>query len=233
MIAETFINRPVTAIVVSIVIALLGGICVMTLPVNQYPKITPPAVSVSANYTGADAITVEQTVATPVEEAINGVKGMEYIQSNSTSTGMMSVNATFKVGTNVDIATLDVQNRVGIAKPLLPSTVSRLGLTVRARNISALMMVALYSPKGTHNITPMLNLQWTSGSTPTGGLLIEPPIREQWLPQHPQDAGLVQKATFQKPARGKLHGGERIQTLEVYNPLSSKTPTGRKRAACL
>jgi len=153
MIAETFINRPVTAIVVSIVIALLGGICVMTLPVNQYPKITPPAVSVSANYTGADAITVEQTVATPVEEAINGVKGMEYIQSNSTSTGMMSVNATFKVGTNVDIATLDVQNRVGIAKPLLPSTVSRLGLTVRARNISALMMVALYSPKGTHNIT--------------------------------------------------------------------------------
>jgi HAE1 family hydrophobic/amphiphilic exporter-1 len=135
MIAETFINRPVTAIVVSIVIALLGGICVLTLPVNQYPKITPPAVSVSANYTGADAITVEQTVATPVEEAINGVKGMEYIQSNSTSTGLMLVNATFKVGTNVDIATLDVQNRVGIAKPLLPSTVSRLGLTVRARNI--------------------------------------------------------------------------------------------------
>jgi HAE1 family hydrophobic/amphiphilic exporter-1 len=153
MISETFINRPVTAIVVSIVIALLGMICLFTLPVNQYPKITPPAVSVSANYTGADAITVEQTVATPVEEAINGVKGMEYIQSNSTSTGMMSVNATFKVGTNVDIATLDLQNRVGIAKPLLPSTVSRLGLTVRARNISSLMMVALFSPKGTHKIT--------------------------------------------------------------------------------
>jgi HAE1 family hydrophobic/amphiphilic exporter-1 len=89
MIAETFINRPVTAIVVSIVIALLGGICVLTLPVNQYPKITPPAVSVSANYTGADAITVEQTVATPVEEAINGVKGMEYIQSNSRSEPML------------------------------------------------------------------------------------------------------------------------------------------------
>ena len=153
MIADTFIRRPVTAIVISLIIAILGTICALTLPVNQYPKITPPAVSVSANYTGADAITVEQTVATPVEEAINGVHGMEYIQSNSTSTGMVSINATFKVGTNIDIATLDVQNRVGIAKPLLPSQVRRLGLTVRARNISSLMNVTLYSPKGTHNIT--------------------------------------------------------------------------------
>jgi len=153
MIADTFIRRPVTAIVISLIIAILGTICALTLPVNQYPKITPPAVSVSANYTGADAITVEQTVATPVEEAINGVHGMEYIQSNSTSTGMVSINATFKVGTNIDIATLDVQNRVGIAKPLLPSQVRRLGLTVRARNISSLMNVTLFSPKGTHNIT--------------------------------------------------------------------------------
>jgi HAE1 family hydrophobic/amphiphilic exporter-1 len=153
MIADTFIKRPVTAIVVSLVIAIVGVICIFILPVNQYPNITPPAVSVSANYTGADAITVEQTVATPIEEAINGVKGMEYIQSNSTSTGLLSVNTTFKVGTNIDIATLDVQNRVGIAKPLLPSSVSRLGITVRAKNISALMLVALYSPKGTHNIT--------------------------------------------------------------------------------
>lgn len=153
MISETFINRPVTAIVISLVIAILGGICAFILPINQYPKITPPAVSVSGNYTGADAETVEQTVATPIEEAINGVQGMEYIQSNSTSTGMMSINTTFKVGTNIDVATLNVQNRVGIAKPLIPSSVSRLGLTVRARNTSALMMVALFSPKSSHNIT--------------------------------------------------------------------------------
>ena len=153
MIADTFINRPVTAIVTAIVIAILGIICIFTLPVNQYPNITPPGVSVNATYTGADAITVEQTVATPLEEAINGVKGMEFIQSNSTSTGSLSINVTFKVGTNVDIAALDVQNRVGIATPLLPSSVSRLGLTVRAKNTSALMMVAIYSPKGTHNIT--------------------------------------------------------------------------------
>ncbi len=153
MIADTFIKRPVTAIVISLVIAILGAICIFTLPVNQYPNITPPAVSVSATYTGADAITVEQNVATPVEEAINGVSGMEYIQSNSTSTGMMSINTTFKVGTNIDVATLNVQNRVSIAKPLLPSSVSRLGMTVRARNISQLMQVVLFSPKGTHNIT--------------------------------------------------------------------------------
>ena len=153
MIADTFIKRPVTAIVISLVIIILGIICVFTLPVNQYPNITPPAVSVSANYTGADAVTVEQTVATPVEEAINGAHGMEYIQSNSTNSGMMSINATFKVGTNIDIATLDVQNRVGIATPLLPASVSRLGLTVRAKNTSALMLVALYSPKGSHSIT--------------------------------------------------------------------------------
>jgi HAE1 family hydrophobic/amphiphilic exporter-1 len=153
MIADTFIKRPVTAIVVSLEIVILGIISIFTLPVNQYPNITPPAVSVSANYTGADATTVEQTVATPVEEAINGAHGMEYIQSNSTSTGGVSINTTFKVGTNINIATLDVQNRVGIAKPLLPSTVSRLGLTVRARNISFIMQVALFSPKGTHNIT--------------------------------------------------------------------------------
>ncbi len=153
MIADVFIKRPVTAIVISLVIVILGCICIVNLPVNQYPNITPPAVSVSGNYTGADAITVEQTVATPIEEAINGTQGMEYIQSNSTSTGQVSVNTTFKVGTNVDIATLDVQNRVGIATPLLPVTVSRLGLTVRARNTTILMLVALYSPKATHNIT--------------------------------------------------------------------------------
>jgi len=153
MISDTFIRRPVTSIVIALVIIVLGTICIFTLPINQYPDITPPGVSVSTNYTGADAQTVEQNVATPLEEAINGVQGMEYISSNSTSTGALSINTTFKVGTNVDIAALDVQNRVGIAAPLLPSEVSKLGVTVRAKNSSALMIVTLYSPNGTHNIT--------------------------------------------------------------------------------
>ncbi|HSY76121.1 MAG TPA: efflux RND transporter permease subunit, partial [Bacteroidia bacterium] len=153
MIADTFIKRPVTAIVVSLVLAIIGGICILNLPVNQYPDITPPVVQVTGQYTGADATTVEQTVATPIEEQVNGTHGMEYMQSNSANNGLMQINTTFKVGTNIDIATLDVQNRVSIATPLLPAAVSRLGLTVRALNPSALMLVALYSPKGTHNIT--------------------------------------------------------------------------------
>ncbi|HEY4150493.1 MAG TPA: efflux RND transporter permease subunit, partial [Chitinophagaceae bacterium] len=153
MIANTFIKRPVTAIVISLVLIISGLICVFNLAVDQYPKITPPAVSVSGQYTGADAQTAEQTVATPIEEQINGTPGMEYMQSTNTNTGAVSINVTFKVGTNVHIAALNVQNRVGIATPLLPSVVSRLGLTVRARNTDQLMMIAIYSPRASHDIT--------------------------------------------------------------------------------
>src|SRR5580700_2363111 len=153
MIANTFIKRPVTAMVVSIVLVIAGGICILTLPVDQYPDITPPIVQVNGQFTGADAQTVEQTVATPIEEQVNGTPGMEYMQSNSTNNGLMSMNVTFGIGTDIDIATLDVQNRVSIASPLLPAVASRLGLTVRAINPSMLMMVAIYAPKGTHSIT--------------------------------------------------------------------------------
>jgi HAE1 family hydrophobic/amphiphilic exporter-1 len=153
MIANTFIKRPVTAIVISIVLVISGAICLSTLAVDQYPNISPPSVSVSGQYTGADAQTVEQTVAIPIEEQVNGTPGMEYMQSTNTNSGGMNVNVTFNVGTNVHIAALNVQNRVGIASPLLPSVVSKLGLTVRARNPSMLLMVAVYSPKGTHGIT--------------------------------------------------------------------------------
>ena len=153
MIADTFIKRPVTAIVVSLVLAFMGAICIFNLPVNQYPDITPPVVQVTGQYMGADATTVEQTVATPIEEQVNGTHGMEYMQSNSANNGLMTINTTFKIGTDIDIATLDVQNRVSIATPLLPQAVSRLGLTVRALNPSPLLLVALYSPKNSHNIT--------------------------------------------------------------------------------
>src|SRR6201998_1175961 len=153
MIANTFIKRPVTAIVVSIVLVITGIICILNLPIDQYPDITPPVDQVNAQCTGADAQTVEQTVATPIEQQVNGTPGMEYMQSNNTNNGLMSINVTFKIGTNIDVAALDVQNRVSIATPLLPSVVSRLGLTVRALNPSMLMMVAVYAPKGTHDIT--------------------------------------------------------------------------------
>ena len=153
MIANTFIKRPVTAIVISVVLVITGIVSILVLPIDQYPDITPPVVLVNGQFTGADAQTVEQTVATPVEEQVNGTPGMEYMQSNSSNNGQMQMNVTFQLGTNIDVAALDVQNRVSIATPLLPAVVSRLGLTVRAVNPSMLMMVAIYSPNDSHNIT--------------------------------------------------------------------------------
>lgn len=151
MISEVFIRRPVTSIVISILIVLVGVIAITTLPISQYPNIAPPTVTVSATYTGADAETVEQTVTTLIESQINGTPGMTYMQSNSTSDGRASITVTFDVGTDIDIATLDVQNRVGIAEPALPEAVRRLGVTTRKANTDVLMMVALVSPNGTRD----------------------------------------------------------------------------------
>src|ERR1700676_298366 len=108
MIANTFIKRPVTAIVISIVLLVVGSICIMNLSVAQYPEIVAPVVQVTGQFTGADALTVEQTMATPVETQINGSPGMQYLQSNSSGNGAMTINVTFGIGTNINIATLDV-----------------------------------------------------------------------------------------------------------------------------
>ncbi|GGG91396.1 multidrug efflux RND transporter permease subunit [Parapedobacter pyrenivorans] len=151
MISEVFIRRPVTSIVISILITLIGVISITTLPISQYPNISPPTVQVQATYTGADAQTVEQTVTTLIESQINGTPGMQYMQSNSTSDGRASITVTFEVGTDIDIATLDVQNRVGIAEPALPETVRRLGVVTRKANTDVLMMVSLISPNGTRD----------------------------------------------------------------------------------
>lgn len=157
MISDVFIKRPITAIVISVLLLLVGTLAILNLPVTQYPEITPPVVSISGNYTGADAETVEQTVATPVETQVNGSPGMAYVSSNSTSTGQMQMNVTFEVGTDVDIATLDVQNRVSIAEPRLPESVRRLGLEVRKRNPSIMMVVGIFSPNGTHDVAYLDN----------------------------------------------------------------------------
>jgi hydrophobic/amphiphilic exporter-1 (mainly G- bacteria), HAE1 family len=153
MIADVFIRRPVTAIVVSVVIVLVGVIAMSTLPVSQYPDITPPTVTVNGTYIGADAQTVEQTTTTALEAQINGTPGMAYMQSNSTSSGVSSITVSFDIGTDINIATLDVQNRVSVAEPALPEIVKRLGLSVRKRNPSIFLALALVSPNGTHNAT--------------------------------------------------------------------------------
>jgi HAE1 family hydrophobic/amphiphilic exporter-1 len=153
MIADVFIKRPITAIVISLVIVLVGVIAMSTLPISQYPDITPPTVSITGNYIGADAQTVEQTTTTAIETQVNGTPGMSFMSSNSTGSGVSSITVTFDIGTDINIATLDVQNRVSVAEPALPEIVKRLGLTVRKRNPSIFLALALYSPKGTHDAT--------------------------------------------------------------------------------
>jgi len=153
MIADTFIRRPVTAIVISIVIVVVGILAITSLPIGQYPEITPPTVQITGTYAGADAVTVEQTVATPIEVQVNGTPGMTYLTSNSTSNGQMTMTANFEVGTDINTAALDVQNRVGIATPALPQEVQRLGLITRKRNPSILLLVAIFAPKGSHDVT--------------------------------------------------------------------------------
>ncbi len=153
MIADTFIRRPVTAIVISIVIVLIGILSILNLPISQYPDISPPTVNISTIYNGADAQTVEQTITTPIETQVNGTPGMAYMQSNSTSSGQSTITVTYNVGADVTSGALDVQNRVGIATPALPVDVKNLGIVTRKRNPSILMLVAIYSPNGTHAVT--------------------------------------------------------------------------------
>ena len=153
MIADTFIKRPVTAIVISIVIVLVGVLALLNLAVSQYPDISPPTVQISSQFLGADAQTVEQTVTTPIETQVNGTPGMAYMQSNSTNNGQSTITVTYEVGSDVNIGTLDIQNRVSIATPQLPDVLKRLGVITRKRIPSILMLVAIYSPNGSHAVT--------------------------------------------------------------------------------
>jgi len=155
--SNIFLKRPVTAIVISIVILLVGTLAILNMPVSQYPNITPPTVQITSNFTGADAQTVEQTTTTAIETQVNGVPGMAYMQSNSANNGQSQITATLNIGADPNIVALDIQNRVGIATPTLPTQVQKLGITVLKRNPSILMLVAIYSPNGSHSIPFMDN----------------------------------------------------------------------------
>jgi multidrug efflux pump len=140
-----FIDRPVFAAVISVVIVLAGALAMRVLPIAQYPELTPPQVVVSATYPGASAETVAQTVAAPLEQQINGVEGMLYMQSTNSSSGSMQLSVTFALGTDPDQATIDVNNRVQRATSTLPEEVTRQGVTVAKRSTSILGMVAMFS----------------------------------------------------------------------------------------
>lgn len=148
---DRFINRPVLSTVISIIIVILGVIGLVTLPIEQYPDIAPPTVSVRASYTGANAQTTLNSVVVPLEEAINGVENMDYMSSSASNTGDASITITFKQGTDPDMAAVNVQNKVSSATGLLPAEVTKIGVTTEKRQNSMLMVFTLYDKSGKYD----------------------------------------------------------------------------------
>ena len=157
MISGLFIDRPKFAIVISLVLSILGAIAYAVLPVEQFPEITPPVVRVQAEFTGASAGVVEDTVAAPLEAEVNGVDGMLYMSSTSADNGRYSLDVTFETGTDPDIATVNTQNRVSQATSRLPTEVTRSGVTTQKSSTNMLMVIALSSPGGTHDAVFLSN----------------------------------------------------------------------------
>ena len=150
---RTFIDRPILACVISVLILMLGLISLFNLPMEQYPDIAPPTVMVSTSYTGANAETVQKSVIVPLEEAINGVENMTYMTSTATNNGSGSITVYFKQGTDPDMATINTKNRVSEAEGLLPAEVTKIGVTVEKRQNSMLKILALYSPDDSYDQT--------------------------------------------------------------------------------
>ncbi len=148
--SKFFIDRPIVAIVISILTVVVGLVSMAKLPVAQLPDIVPPQINVSATYTGADALTIEQSVATPLEQQMNGVDNMLYMMSTNANDGTMNLKVTFDVGTNVDIDQVNTQNRVSQASPNLPTSVNQYGVTVKKLMGLPLLVLSVYSPKETY-----------------------------------------------------------------------------------
>ncbi|MEZ6235213.1 MAG: efflux RND transporter permease subunit, partial [Phycisphaerales bacterium] len=162
MISRFFIDRPVFASVISIVLVLLGIVAARGLPVAQYPELAPPVVQVTAQYPGANAQVIAETVAAPLEQEINGVDRMIYMNSTCTD-GQYTLDISFEVGTDIDLAAILVQNRVSLAEPRLPEEVRRQGVTVRKQSTTLAGVIALYSPEGQYDdlyLANYLTINW-------------------------------------------------------------------------
>ena len=151
MIPQFFIDRPIFAAVLSVVVTLAGALAVTTLPISQYPKVTPPTIQIDCNYPGASAQVVSETIAAPIEQQVNGAEDMLYMSSQSTSDGSYSLTVTFKPDTDLNMAQVRVQNRVNLAMPLLPEVVRATGITVRKRSPELLMTINITSPDGRYD----------------------------------------------------------------------------------
>jgi HAE1 family hydrophobic/amphiphilic exporter-1 len=155
--ANFFIRRPIVAIVISILIVMLGAVTIKGLSIEQYPFLAPPTIRVTANYPGASAEAVEQSVATPIEQEVNGVDRLIYMKSSNTSDGRMQLDVNFEVGTDQDIANVLTQNRVSSAQARLPQEVTQQGVTVKKQSPSILMLISVYSPKDAYDASFLLN----------------------------------------------------------------------------
>src|SRR5919198_1304751 len=152
-----FIDRPIFAAVLSVVVFLAGAIAMFALPVSEYPEVVPPTIVVRAVYPGANPRVLSEAVATPLEEQINGVENMLYMSSQATADGVLTLTVTFRIGTNVDIAQVQVQNRVSQALPRLPEEVRTLGVTTVKSSPDLTMVVHLVSPDNRYDVTYLRN----------------------------------------------------------------------------
>jgi hydrophobe/amphiphile efflux-1 (HAE1) family protein len=226
-----FIDRPIFAAVVSIIFVIVGAVSVSRLPVAQYPEIAPPVIRVSGQYTGASADVVAATVVAPLEQQINGVENMIYLTSNSTGDGRFQIDVTFELGTNLDIAQVQVQNRVAIAQPRIPVDVRNIGVTTIKSSPDLMMVVHLYSPDRSRNalfisnyatveVTDQLNRIYGVGSVVVFGA--RDYAMRVWLdPDRLQSLGLTTSDVVTA-----LQG----QNVQVASGVLNQPPTAEPRA---